>query len=749
MKISKKLLIAFSASALTPLIVIGSISYSYSRSALIATIDKQISNVSERQLDRVKENNDHAIEALGSFVGKVQLKLAVQAYAARPSVATKQGIEDLLLQALSADPSLASITLVDTNNAVITSTKSPAVELSTDEKTALRRGTAVADQSIITIEGDASLQLLVGPVTVAKKPIAYAIIAHHTNTLTTILQDYSELGDKGETFLAQKDTSGEFRSLLRLRFGVDRANSQLPASAVPDPAATGDKARSVTTLDYRKRQAIATSLAVPGTNWILVTSTDADEILAPVSDMRMFSIIVIASASLVVILLALWLSRYITRPIRTFTDTVDAIRSGNQTLRVDIRTHDEIASLASSFNNLLDEVNSSHGTVESTNLELRHEQARLKASIDSLDAGFIMTDTNQNILMLNKAARTIISRGLPAHRGETDWTTQTISRALGSGFNFTEDITKTVQEGIAVEHNEVDFLGRVLRIFMAPIIDRETGDEIARLGTAILIEDITEEKVLQRSRDEFFSIASHELRTPLTAIRGNANLIRQFYAPKVGDAEFDQMMDDIESSSIRLTEIVNDFLDVSRLEQGKLAFKLESFDFMRILESVIYETASVANQKGVKVISDKAAFGTLPQVVGDQNRVKQVLYNLVGNALKFTENGQVAIRQEVIDNKLKIFVTDTGPGISDQGQQLLFHKFQQAGESLFTRDTSRGTGLGLYISKLLLSHMGGAITLEHSELGKGTTFAFTLPLAATDTGGATKTASPATSTSAV
>ena len=131
----------------------------------------------------------------------------------------------------------------------------------------------------------------------------------------------------------------------------------------------------------------------------------------------------------------------------------------------------------------------------------------------------------------------------------------------------------------AVEHDEVDYVGRVLRVFMAPIIDRESSERIDRLGTVVLIEDITEEKVLQRSRDEFFSIASHELRTPLTAIRGNASLVRRLYATKTADPEFDQMMEDIESSSIRLTEIVNDFLDVSRLEQDKIAFNFESFDF--------------------------------------------------------------------------------------------------------------------------------------------------------------------------
>jgi signal transduction histidine kinase len=115
-------------------------------------------------------------------------------------------------------------------------------------------------------------------------------------------------------------------------------------------------------------------------------------------------------------------------------------------------------------------------------------------------------------------------------------------------------------------------------------------------------------------------------------------------------------------------------------------------------------------------------------VYADKNRVKQVIYNLAGNALKFTERGGITVGAEVLGNKVHVTVIDTGRGISDKNQNLLFHKFQQAGNSLYTRDTTRGTGLGLYISKLLVENMGGTLALEHSEEGKGTTFGFTIPI---------------------
>jgi len=233
---------------------------------------------------------------------------------------------------------------------------------------------------------------------------------------------------------------------------------------------------------------------------------------------------------------------------------------------------------------------------------------------------------------------------------------------------------------------------------------------------------------MERSRDEFFSIASHELRTPLTAIRGNASMMQQLYTDGLKNEELNQMVTDIHDSSTRLIEIVNDFLDASRIEQDKMEFKKEKFDILEIVENVIYEMAPVVKERKLYLDCDQT-LKSLPEVVADKNRLKQVLYNLTGNALKFTEKGGVKVAATVEGKFMKVRVTDSGRGIPLDTQALLFHKFQQAGESLFTRDTTRGTGLGLYISKLLIEHMGGHLQLEHSEVNKGTTFSFTLPLA--------------------
>ena len=243
----------------------------------------------------------------------------------------------------------------------------------------------------------------------------------------------------------------------------------------------------------------------------------------------------------------------------------------------------------------------------------------------------------------------------------------------------------------------------------------------------VLIEDVTEAKITERSRDEFFAVASHELRTPLTAIRGNADMILEMYADKVVDKDMKEMLQDIDVSSIRLINIVNDFLEVSRIEQGRIEIKKEKFNVSDVVEKVVRDLKSMVEQKGLSVAYATPA-SPLPTVFADKNRTEQILINLVGNAAKFTKEGSITIATTAMDGFVGIRVIDTGSGISEHNQALLFRKFQPAGEQTLARDVTQSTGLGLYISKLIISSMGGTIGLEKSELGKGSIFAFTLPI---------------------
>jgi len=354
--------------------------------------------------------------------------------------------------------------------------------------------------------------------------------------------------------------------------------------------------------------------------------------------------------------------------------------------------------------------------------QLHEEQAKLRASIEGLPVGFVLLDEHNRILIQNPVLEHIFGQ-TALFTSLDELQTQLVDT------NMVEQVEVARTQGKVFDLPEVGMGAKVLHVFGAPvkIVDGATEKVI---GTVLLMQDITEEKILARSRDEFFSIASHELRTPLTAIKGNASMMIDYYKELLDqDDSFREMVFDIHTSSARLIEIVNDFLDVSRIEQGKMSYNFEVVALDKIIEFVMYEMRAILREKNIGLTTDTNSLGELPQIWADKDRTTQIVYNLVGNAVKFTEQGGVTIATAVEGDNVVIRVTDTGRGISLDNQKLLFHKFQQAGDSLLTRDTTRGTGLGLYISKLLATSMHGDLELERSEEGKGSTFKLTLPLA--------------------
>ncbi|MDB5183130.1 MAG: Na+/proline symporter [Candidatus Saccharibacteria bacterium] len=379
--------------------------------------------------------------------------------------------------------------------------------------------------------------------------------------------------------------------------------------------------------------------------------------------------------------------------------------------------------------------------VISRTVELHEEQAKLRASIESFPIGFMLADKKGNSIIQNKALSGLL--GLDSEAGSIAKIKTTLSK-----YDIVETFEKILANGRPINISGVNSGSKILRLFMAPVRVKNGYDESV-IGVVTLLEDITEAKILERSKDEFFSIASHELRTPLTSIKGNSSMILQYFADTIKDKDLKEMLGDIHESSVRLISIVNDFLDLSRLEQGKVSFTYEAFDLEPVVDEVVFEMKSILKEKNLTLRANNLSKKDLPQVWADKNRTKQVIYNLIGNAAKFTDNGGVSVEAKLEGNNIKVLIIDTGRGLSLGNQELLFRKFQQANTSLLTRDSSRGTGLGLYISKMIIESMGGNIALEHSEEGKGSTFSFTLSVASDTVSAKNSEKLPATYTDSV
>lgn len=365
--------------------------------------------------------------------------------------------------------------------------------------------------------------------------------------------------------------------------------------------------------------------------------------------------------------------------------------------------------------------------------QLMSSTSRSYSFLDSLNMGLIMCDVNPEVVLTNSpiqkllAAKTTASTDLlPPQTGATQWDLATIDNLLTPDLDLKKQVLACLTNNQPIECNDINVGTKVTRWFIAPMLNDSGDGKQVPIGVIILVEDITEQKNLERSKDEFLSIASHELRTPLTVIRGNSAMINKYYAASITDKDVTGMVEDIHDSSIRLIGIVNDFLDVSALEQGKIKITPEDFALIDVVNDVGRELEQLCESKGIRFVVEQSV-AALPPIRADKQRIKQVIYNLVGNATKFTENGSISISGHFDDKFCTVYVTDTGRGMSQESQKLLFRKFQQASSSLLTRDTTKGTGLGLYISKLIVELSGGSIALERSEVDQGSTFAFSLP----------------------
>lgn len=357
---------------------------------------------------------------------------------------------------------------------------------------------------------------------------------------------------------------------------------------------------------------------------------------------------------------------------------------------------------------------------------LHEEHARLIASIESLPIGFAIIGRDRSLTVKNKklseffnltaaeettASFDDIAMRLPERIGDRPFDMRTIYREV-------------LQSKALIETKAIPLRDKFFHLFLIPIISNEDGGEEHVIGVVMLFEDITGEKNLEQSKNSFVAITSHELRTPLSIIRGNAELLLQ---EKNIPSEVHDMIEAIDRNVVRLLGIVNNFLDLTAIEEGRTNFYQNEFDAYALIEEVYKEFEEQAKQKNI-TLAIAPPESPLPLIIADRDRSKEALVNVIGNALQYTEHGSVTVRFATQPDKLKIFITDTGIGIPQDRQSALFQRFQTI-EARFLKSSEYSSGMGLYSAKLLLQAMGGDIILEESELGKGSTFSIQFPIA--------------------
>jgi PAS domain S-box-containing protein len=471
-------------------------------------------------------------------------------------------------------------------------------------------------------------------------------------------------------------------------------------------------------------------------NWIVCTVIPESNYLSEIRQNNTNLVIVVVGFLLLAAGIAVLMTdRAIAQPITAITKAAVRVTGGDLDARVPQLANNEIGILAEAFNEMTSQLKQSKGQLEENNrtLEQNIEQrtSQLKAILDNMADGLVTIDPSDLIAQCNPAFFAMFSLTRAEVEGKHS------QEILGDELSDLIIASRGNRERVmSVDINLAQ--GRIGKAVVSSIYTLEcsVGNGSTYLGSVVLIRDITVEKQVDRMKTEFVSSVSHELRTPLTSVLGFAKLIQK----KLEDTIFPliqtedkkalrairQVGENVEiivAEGTRLTKLINEVLDIAKMEAGKIDWHMEPIAIAEIIDRALSATSALFENKGLLAIRDIE--DGIPPTIGDRDRLIQVIINLISNAIKFQDRGSVTCRARNTGDTLTISIIDRGIGIAEADIPKVFEKFKQVGDTLTSKP--QGTGLGLPISKEIVEYHGGKIWVE-SEIGKGTTFAFTLPI---------------------
>ena len=411
--------------------------------------------------------------------------------------------------------------------------------------------------------------------------------------------------------------------------------------------------------------------------------------------------------------LAFFLANRIVEPLRQLTATTAKIAGGDLNAKVTVTSRDEVGVLAVEYNRMAARIRQ----LRSSDMgKLLVAQQTTEAAIDSLYDPVIVTDGEGCVTKLNPAAEEIFGSekdNTGKHVGEV----ARDARIAGAVAEALESQRPVAGEGMSsILPLAVDGSERAFRLRTTPM--RDNANHL--LGAVTILEDITHLREIDRLKSEFIATASHELRTPLTSVQMGVHLLLEGALGDLTESQ-NEVLQACRQDCERLDKLMRDLLDLSRIEAGESQPQFAAVRTRDLITKAVKELRPQVEAQSLELRVDAAV--DLPLVMVDRLQIERVISNLVINALRHTKHGKIKISAERRDSYLAVSVCDTGSGIPTEYLPHIFDKFVQVPDA-----PTGGAGLGLTISKSIVEAHGGQISVQ-SQVGRGTTFTFTLPLA--------------------
>lgn len=580
------------------------------------------------------------------------------------------------------------------------------------------------------------------------------------------------VGDAGIAYVV--DTTGTL--IAHPDISLVLKKTDLSESAQVAALAAGAAGTASLANDLSGREVLTAHAPVPALGWTVFVEIPSSEAFAPLYASLVRTALLLLAGLIVSILASVYLARRMVTPIRALQHGAETIGAGQLDQRIDIRTGDELEALAADFNTMASELEASRADltlkVDERTAQLRAALEEQAASAEILQAISTSPTTTQPVFDAIVNAGVRIMKGahlrLRLLRGDDTFVVastmaedETHDRVPTAGETASEREALCTGEIVHAEDlsassidDEHPRAASIRAMVSVPLIRDArpigvisaarsvpgpfTDKQIALLKTfadqaVIAIENVRlfdeiqdkshQIEIANKHKSEFLAHMSHELRTPLNAIIGFSDALAERYFGELNEKQA-EYVDDINTSGRHLLSLINDILDLSKVEAGRMELEISQFDVSAALQSAITLVRERAQMHGVSLtLTTESSLG---QLRGDERRFKQIMLNLLTNAVKFTPDaGRVTVHAKARAQSIEIAVCDTGIGIAPEDHETVFEEFRQVGRA--RTDEREGTGLGLALARRCVELHGGRIWLESSP-GVGSTFTFTLPL---------------------
>lgn len=429
--------------------------------------------------------------------------------------------------------------------------------------------------------------------------------------------------------------------------------------------------------------------------------------------MPLFYILIGIGCSILSILFLFWALK----PLSQLIKDTQRFTQGNLNARIDIRSGDEFEDVGTAFNFMAEKISKIIQQLETDRDIAVSEKNKLNEILASLMDGIIALDFNKNILLFNKSAQEL-----------TDFTeAEVLGKPIDQVIHFFADQDEILSKTYCKEsfNQTAKLIGKNDKQTKINLISTQIDGRLQSNASCILVlHDLSREEELEQMKLDFVSMASHELKTPLTSIVGYLSVYLNESKDKIPAENLD-LLQKAFTSAQQLQTLIQNLLNVNKIEREQLSVSREPVDYLPILSKAVEDLRSQANQKNI--VLTLTGTDNLPKVLADPIRIAEVITNLVANSINYTNpGGKVGVSITASPTEATTTVSDTGIGIPADAIPHLFNKFFRV--SNLEQKATKGTGLGLYISKSIIEKLHGKIWAE-SEDGKGSRFSFTLPLA--------------------